>query len=359
MFSNCIRILAGFSLLFVAACQPDGLTPQNQDYRQGVLVVNEGPFQTGSGTLSFAHFARTAGDSNYAFSSAFDAVNGRPLGSLAQSAIRVSGKLLVAVHLAGTVEVMDAKTLVSEFTFTGLGLPRFFQDLGNDRVAVSDWQDNRVYILDLKENAVADTLVTDPGPEGMAWLPTSSAGPVLLVACSGGFGQNNTVAVFNSALERIQTWTVGDQPHSFAKDPSGVWWLLNQGTANWTTPQLGTPGTVYRIDPQTLTATLWSTATDVTLHPSHLVCDGTGLVFLSDRYAGKAVRMPLASNVWPTTVFLPQTLYSLAFDAQRQEFYGGRITDYSEPGQLIRYRSNGAVLDSLPVGIVPGFILPE
>jgi hypothetical protein len=69
--------------------------------------------------------------------------------------------------------------------------------------------------------------------------------------------------------------------------------------------------------------------------------------------------MPLASNVWPSTVFLPHTLYSLAFNAQRQEFYGGRITDYSEPGQLIRYRSNGAVLDSLPVGVVPGFILPE
>jgi hypothetical protein len=83
------------------------------------------------------------------------------------------------------------------------------------------------------------------------------------------------------------------------------------------------------------------------------------LVFLSDRYAGKAVRMPLTSTAWPTTVFLPQTLYSLAFDAQRQEFYGGRITDYSLPGQLIRYRSNGTVLDSLPVGVVPGFILPE
>jgi hypothetical protein len=143
--------------IVLGSCQPDPVNPLNQDYRNGVLVVNEGPFQTGTGTLSFAHFKRTASDSTYAFLDVFQTVNGRVMGNIAQSAVRVGGYVLVAVNLAGTVELLDAKTMQLEHTFTGLGLPRYFQALPNNRVALSDWQDNRIYVLDLTTKTVVDT----------------------------------------------------------------------------------------------------------------------------------------------------------------------------------------------------------
>ena len=97
--------------IVLASCQPDPANPLNQDYRNGVLVVNEGPFQTGTGTLSFAHFKRSASDSTYAFLDVFQTVNGRVMGNIAQSAVRVGNHVLVAVNLAGTVELLDAKTM--------------------------------------------------------------------------------------------------------------------------------------------------------------------------------------------------------------------------------------------------------
>ena len=344
---------------FLVSCQPDPANPLNQDYRNGVLVVNEGPFQTGTGTLSFAHFKRSTSDSTYAFLDVFQTVNGRVMGNIAQSAVRVGGYVLVAVNLAGTVEMLDAKTMELEHTFTGLGLPRYFQVLTNNRVALSDWQDNRVYVLDLTTKTVVDTAQVDAGPEGMAYLPNTPNGDVLLVACSGGYSDNNTVVVLNAQMDRVKTLTVGDQPHSFAQDPSGTWWLLNQGNPDWTTPANGTPGSLYRIDADALTASLHTTSADGSLHPAHLLCDGTGLVFVSDRYAGSAVRMPLSSTVWPTASFLAGASYGLAFDALKKEYYSGKIVDYSGPGRLVRYNEQGVALDSVSTGLIPGFILPE
>lgn len=355
-----INLLKFIALAMIySACQPDSVNPLTQDYRNGVLVVNEGPFQTGTGTLTFAHFKRNAADSTYTFQDVFQTVNGRVLGNIAQSAVRVGDYVLIAVNLAGTVELLDAKTMELEHTFTGLGLPRYFQPLSNNRVALSDWQDNRIYVLDLTTKTVVDTAQVDAGPEGMAYLPNTPNGDVLLVACSGGYLENNTVVVLNTQMDRIKTLTVGDQPHSFAQDPSGTWWLLNQGKPDWTTPANGTPGTIYRIDANSLTASFHAASTNGALHPAHLICDGTGLVFVSDRYAGSAVRMPLGSTVWPTASFLSGASYSIAFDALKKEYYSGKIVDFSGPGRLVRYSEQGIALDSVTTGQIPGFILPE
>lgn len=351
--------LAAAATLILGSCQPETVTPWNTDYRNGVLVVNEGPFQTGTGTLTFVQFQRGSTDSTRTILNAFQQVNGRVLGNIAQSAVRVGDRLLVAVHLAGTIEVMNAKTLESLHTFTGMGLPRYFQALPNGRVAVSDWQDQRVYLLDLETFQVVDTASVDPGPEGMAWVPQSGSEGALMVACSGGFGQNNTVVVLDSDLNRLETLTVGDQPHSFAPAPDGSWWVLNQGFTDWTTPANSTPGSLYRIFPQGWDVELKVTAPDALLHPSHLLSDENYFYFLSDRYAGSVVRIPQNAASWSSQTFLSGTHYSYAWDPTRNEWYAGKIVDFSGPGRLVRYNATGQALDSVTVGQIPGFILPE
>ncbi len=352
-----LSLLSG--LILASACTPEPITPLTQDYRDGIVVVNEGPFMNGTGSLTFIHFAEGRRDSTYSIANAFEQVNGRSLGNIAQSGVTIGNRLYVVVNNAGTVEVMDAKTLQSVGVISNLGLPRYIVPFGENRAVVSDWMDDRLYVIDLNTLSVVDTAETGAGPEqlfvGTAAL--SSSATVLFVPCSGGYGQANKVEIFNEAMNKIGEVTVGDQPQGLVADGEGNFWVLCQGYNDWA-GTASTPGGLYKIDKITLQVTHQVVSMNASAHPSSLFysADNNQLVFLSDRYTGTVVSLSVNQSQWPTTPAVNRIFYSLGYNALTGDYYGLLPLNYIGNGRLVRFSHQWQPLDSIETGIIPSYV---
>lgn len=85
-----------FSILLLA-CTKENATPEpdNGKYESGVMVINEGPFGSGTGTLDFYNRVTNTYETNI-----FEKVNNRPLGNIVQSYSKNANMGFVVVNNA-------------------------------------------------------------------------------------------------------------------------------------------------------------------------------------------------------------------------------------------------------------------
>src|SRR5690606_12069054 len=127
--TNPYFLFAGLFLLTFTACkkekpepvQPDPELPESGPYQEGVFTVNEGPFSTGSGTVTFYDPVEKK-----VVQEIFQKTNNRPVGNLLQSLTFHGGKGYLVVNNGAKVEVVDAATFESTGTIGGFTSPRYF-----------------------------------------------------------------------------------------------------------------------------------------------------------------------------------------------------------------------------------------
>ena len=90
-------------------------------FMNGVFVTNEGPFGSGTGTISF--YSRSSGSVS---NDIFGAKNGYPLGNIVQSMEIYNSNAYIVVNNAGKVEVADGNTFAASGAITGFTNPRYF-----------------------------------------------------------------------------------------------------------------------------------------------------------------------------------------------------------------------------------------
>ncbi|MEM6726357.1 MAG: DUF5074 domain-containing protein [Bacteroidota bacterium] len=347
-----ILLLSALFLLLATGCAKEDFTVTGV-YSQGVFITNEGPFQTGSGTVSFLD--TETGTMNQKI---FETVNSRPLGNIVNSINVFQAKAYIVVNNANKIEVADAGNFTSIGVINGLAQPRYFIGLNSDKGYVSQWGEQgangSVVVVDLESRQILKTIDTGGGPESMVLVEDK-----LYVANSGGFASDDKVLVIDTDTDEVErTIEVGDKPTDLQLDANGNLWVLCAG-AKVFNPDFSldeansTAGRVVQIDLDNNDAILknieWS---NVASFPTNLIMNETRttLYYLD----GTVYQMSIDDETLPTAPFLNNFFYGLGFDPNTGILYGTDAGDFASDGQLLRFMGDGSPIDTFQVGIIPG-----
>lgn len=334
------------TLLFISCSDDDDSQPQliPAAYEKGIFVTNEGPFGTGSGTITFISEDYSTVEQNI-----FKTVNGKDLGNIVQSMGFQDENAYIVVNNSQKIEVVNRYTFESvDSITTGINNPRYFLGADNTKGYVTNWgdpndnTDDFVAVVDLRTNEVSTTISVSFGPERMV-----AYGGKVYVAHQGGYGQNNLITVISgNAVET--TITVGDVPNSMVVSGNSLF-VLCGGNPSYTGNE--TAGTLVKID--LLNGQVSNTYNlTTTQHPTSLTIDGTNLYYSLD---GKIYKVNSTSVSLPGNEIASGFFYAL--EANNGKLYATDAGDYASKGTMKVFDlSTNMEIQEFQTGIVPGGI---
>lgn len=337
------------TLLFVSCSNDDDAIDSPPvplgDYETGFFVANEGPFGTGTGTITFVE-----NDFSSVSQSIYNTVNSSDIGNVVNSMGFYAESAYIVANNSHLVQVVDRYTFESEATITdGLDNPRNFVAVG-DKGYITNWgdafveTDDYIAVVDLLTNTVTETIAVPLGPEKVIAVGTN-----VYVAHQGAFGQNNLISVIDTTTDSVTaTITVGDVPNSMVLIGSDLW-VLCGGAPSYATTE--TAGSLVKVS--TATNTVSQTVSfEVTEHPSLLTSEGSDLYYTLN---GGVYTMDVAATTLPTTSIISGFFYGMT--AHDGKLYATDAGDYASDGTLKVYDlATQAEEQSITVGIIPGGI---
>lgn len=349
---NLSRIIFALIIINVVAfssCKKDATSDTTiggkQSFTTGVFVINEGMFP-GVGSVSF--YNRSTGKVQ---NDIYADVNGVPLGSTVQSIEVYDSLAYIVVNNSGKVEVVNAGTFKSVGTITGLNSPRYFIGIDSTKGYVSDWP-NTVAVINLQDLSVTKTIETSSGPEKMVL-----SGDEVFVINGGGWGIDSTVTIINHHNDiAIQTIQIGKRPTGIVKAADGSIWVMCSGKGFNGWPQEGdSEGHLIKINPVSYNIEKDIIFPETTNHPEKLAInkDGTVLFFL---YSQGIYQMNISSPAYNYTMLAERSgFYNLGYDPFSNIIYASDPGDFKSDGYVYRFNpANGAMIDSIKVGVGPG-----
>ncbi len=340
-------IYLSISILIITSCSSDGETISIPlgDYEFGILISNEGPFATGTGTVSFI-----SEDFDTVEGAIFNNVNGTNLGNIVQSIGFSDEKAYIIVNNSHKIEVVNRYSFESMASITsGLDNPRYFVAIGNTGY-VTNWgdpfdaSDDFIAILDLTSNSVSATIPVSFGPERIIINGTN-----VYVAHNGGFSQNNLISVIDSNLNTLTvTLEVGDVPNSMVITGNDLW-VLCGGNPEFTGNE--TMGSLVKIDTKNNEVSLtFDFAT--TEHPVNLTVNETDIIY---NLNGGVYSKNITSSSLPNSSILDGSFYTMTANDGR--LYATDAGDFASNGTLKVFDlSLNTEIQSIEVGIIPGGI---
>lgn len=336
--------------LFLLSCSDDNDPVQESkgDYEFGYFITNEGPFQNGSGTITFV------GDDGIVQQEVYKNVNGENLGNIVNSMFIDGDRAYIVVNNSSRVVVVDRNTMEKLAVIEGNGVeqPRHFVVVDGAGY-LSNWgdpfdpTDDFISVIDLTTDEVMGTISVGEGPERM--LGTSAG---LFVALQGGFGQNNEVVVIDpSSNQVVQNVQVGDVPNSLQDDGSGNVWVLCGGNPSFTGSE--TSGKLYKILLTDLSTTFQEFGPAD--HPGLLNFDSGQLYYLLN---GQVFRMSPGSAELPEEGIQGLDGFYYGMTVESGELYGTDAGDFASEGSVKVFNVNsGALLNTIGAGIIPGQVV--
>ena len=342
-----LRKIGMFALAItvLASCKKDNIDDiyVAGNYEDGYFVTNEGNFGTGNGSISFvSHDGVVEND-------VFASINSFALGDVVQSMNIINDNAYILVNGSSKIEVASVDSMYSVATIDAVS-PRYIAKVNDNKAYVTDWGINGVQVIDLLTNTISSTIACGTGPEGI-----TVANGFAYVCNLGGFGLDNTVSVIDIETDIVvSTLEVGDRPNSAVVDANGAVWVLTGGfteyDADWNVVS-ETAGNLVKIVGNTIEATY---AFAVGNHPQDLVIDDAGTtLYYSDGSWSKAVyAFDVNDTALPTTALINKSFYGLGVHGGY--VYGTDAVDFTQSGWSYKYTTEGTIIDSVQVGIIPG-----
>ncbi len=336
------------SVLVLASCQNDSIRPNVPIglYENGYFVTNEGNFGTGNGSLSFIDDRGSVSNNIFAQTNSFS------LGDVVQSMEIINEKAYIVVNNSSKIEVANIDSMTHIATINGLISPRYILQVSNERAYISDWGIGGIHVLDLNTNSIISNISTGQGPEKMLIKDNKA-----YICNVGGFGLDNTVSVIDTENDVLITnINVGDKPNSIVEDANGNIWVLAGGNteydANWNVVA-ETPGELTTINSETNNVD-GSVVFEVGDHPKDLIIDdnGTTLYFSNGSWSKSVYSFNIYNNMLSENPIINKSFYSLGYNDNH--IYGTDVKDYVQNGWTYKFNTNGQVVDSNEVGIIPG-----
>jgi hypothetical protein len=332
--------------IFCASCSDDDTpTVPLGEFESGFFITNEGPFQNGTGTLSFV------GDDAEINQTIFKSTNNEDLGNIVQSMTLFRENAYIVVNNSAKVIVANRYTMNKIATIEGndMNNPRYFVADGTTGY-VSNWgdafdaTDDFIAVVDLISNTVINTVAVGEGPEEMV-IDNGK----LYVNLQGGFSQNDKVEVIDLSDTSKTTIDVSDVPNSIIKDGNAIW-VLCEGKPSFTGDE--TAGSLMKIENGIATTILTFETTE---HPSHLTLDNGNLYY---NLGGKVYTADTSSAVLsPTTNDVYDGFY-YSMQVNNGFLYITDAGDFASEGTLKVFNlSNNTLERSYTTGIIPGSVV--
>lgn len=347
--SKLIYVIALFAF-FLNACSDDNDKPEEPlgDYEKGYFIANEGPFQNGSGSITFV------GDDGQVSQNVYKSVNSEDLGNIVNSMTIVNDRGYIVVNNSNKIVVVNKYTMKKEAVIEGNSIvnPRFLV-VNNGKGYISNWgdplnsDDDFITVISLETNEILGMIPVGEGPEKMI-VDTDN----LYVCLQGGYGSNNKIVVIDTNDDSVVTnLTVGDVPNSIVADDNGNLWVLCGGNPAWTGSE--TPGFLFKIVPGN--NSLSSMEFDSTEHPSLLNSDAGNLYYSLN---GKIFQMSDSDNSLPSEGLTGMDGFYYSMTVRNGELFATDAGDYASEGNLKVFSlSAGTLLETITTGIIPGQVV--
>ncbi len=339
-----------FSLIvLLSSCHPEKTQPAPESVFQepGFFIVNEGPFQSGTGTIDFFH---EADDS--LISSIFQLKNHFPLGNIVQSVFSIDGRYMyIVVNNANKIEVVNQQDFASLNTIEHIPYPRYIlTDAG--KLYVSAW-DNSVKVFALEDSvhlSLKKEIPAGTGPEKM-WIENHT----LWVLNQGGFDIDSTVSIMDTGEDvLVKNLSVYPKPTGIVSDYKGRIWIMCSGRGwNGIPQEDDSEAHLLGIDAVSYEVEVDLAFPDKHLHPVNLTVNRQGNILyyiyqecvMSQDVDADSLQMKCC---WKSS----HGLYGLG--AYKNDILVSDPVDYNQRGRVYRISESGEIVDSLHCGIIPG-----
>ena len=356
MLFRTLLLPAALNFCLLISCEkpdPDEHCGDETGYAEGIFITNEGAFGNSNGSITY--FSK---DSMKVVNHLFQMVNGRPLGDVVFSFSKTKEKGYIVVNNSGKIEIVDLKTFKSLGYITGLTYPRYLFIYDDHKAYLSDGNmQGNILVMNLLTNTIVDSVKVGTGPENMI-----ANRDQLVVANSGGWGNDSTLSVINTVTDQvIATWLTGYNPVEMVMDKHNVMWVLCKGKTVWNgdwTIALETPSEVVAMDPgsgEILKRISIGTVGDF-FWPEHIsISRDKSTVYYLENDAVYTIQV--ADNEPVQQAIIERSFYGFEVDFNNGDLYGLSAPSFTAAGWLVRYTSSGALIDSLKVGIGPNQVI--
>lgn len=301
--------------------------PGSGDPSGSVYLLGEGNFGWGNAALSVYDPTTQSVSQN-----TYQAVNGQPLGDVAQSMTSIDGHFYVVVNNSGKVDVLDTASLQLTGSITGLNSPRYIAAHGG-KLFVSDLYANAVAVVDQASLQVTGSIPVGQWSEEMLVWQNK-----LFVSLPG----DSIVLHIDPATETIlDTLVLSPGPGRAVIDSNDKLWVLCSDA-------------LYRIDPVTL-AIEQSLGFTSGASPSRLRRSGYGDTLFwvdSDVYAMSSLSGTLPAS--PTIDLQGISVYAMGIDPANNEVYITNAGNFTQQSEVYRYSSTGTLIDQFQGPIICG-----
>ena len=314
---------------------------------RGLFICNEGNFQYGNATLSYYN-----PDTRTIENEVFYRANAMKLGDVAQSMTIYDNRGWIVVNNSHVIFAIDLDTFREVGRITGLTSPRYIHFISDEKAYVTQIWDNRIFIINPRRYEITGYIeVPRMTMEQGSTEQMVQRGKYLYVNC---WSYQNRILKIDTETDTIVTeLEVGIQPTSLAMDCNGKLWTVTDGGYDGSPYGYERPA-LYRIDPETMTieAMFEFKRGDA---PSEVQLNGSGdtIYWINDDIWAMDVT---ATNV-PVRPFLDSRgtiYYGLTVDPVNEDVYIADAIDYTQPGKVYRYTTQGELVDEFYVGIIPG-----
>jgi hypothetical protein len=318
--------------------------PSHADFSNGVFIVNEGLFNTGTGTISFVKRGSTEVQQKI-YQKANNTI---PIGNIAQSMNIIGEKAYIMVNNSDKVEVVNTSDFKKNKTIKNIPYPAYIIQVDDNKAYISSW-DNKLMILSLDNLEVTGEINTGTGPTKML-----NTGNTVWVLNQGGFGIDSTISVIDISADQLaHTIPVYPRPTGIQEDKNGNIWVMCSGRGFW---QGGdSNGHLICIDPNDYSIIKDFEFSVSTQHPENLTINSNGDVLFYN-YPNGIYRFEVSSTELETEAFVPHTgiFYGLAYDKADNVIYSSDPLDYVQNGLVYRFDANsGELINSFNAGVIP------
>jgi len=308
-------------------------------FNNGLFIVNEGQFSNTNASLDFF-----LPHKDTVFQNVYQTVNNEELGDIFQSLSFDDNNLYLIINNSGKIIVIDRLTLQKKGTIEGLPSPRQMVYTGNGNLwYVSNLFSEHLYVVNTATMQIEDMILTE-----------TSTDPILKVNNQLFIGLPNTnmLLIKQDGSDVFNTLEVSKGASSLVKDNEDNVWLLCYGDFY----ESGEAG-IFKINTQTNQIEKKIDISDG--FPSELVySERENALF----YLNKDLfKLELDADAEPTDPHIRasgRTIYGVTIDEPRNEIYLADAINFAERGFVYRYTMRGAVVDTIPAGIVPNAVFP-
>lgn len=341
-----IFLLIGFTFL-MAGCEDDQLStpPDTTIYSEGVLIVNEGLFSNGTGTVTY-----TKRDGSVLQQKIFQEANAQlPLGSIAQSITIIEDKAYILVNNANTIEVINRHTFQLLYTIQNIDLPRFMIQVSETKSYVTCW-DGKIRVLNTEKDEVLTEIENRTGQEKLLKVDDKA-----WVLNQGGFGIDSTISIINIATNQIeQILDIYPRPTGICEDHQGLIWVMCSGRAAYH-PEGASEGHLIAINKSNYQIEKDFSFPNNINQPLSLVINANGdnLFYI---YQGGINQFQIDEDTLILDPFISYSgsFYAIAYDPKENDVWASDALDYAQNGSIFVYdATSGIEQRSFKAGIIP------